>query len=67
MYTIKTENWIYEVVNCQRKDYLYDVYVHKTSKVTRAYAGESLYSVGVKEPIMNLDRSDVSILDYTIL
>ena len=33
MYKIETENFIYEVVNWQRKDFLYNVYVHKTSKL----------------------------------
>ena len=37
MYKIETENFIYEVVNWQRKDFLYNVYVQKTSKLSRKY------------------------------
>jgi hypothetical protein len=66
MYTIETENFIYEVVNWVRSDYKYNVYIHKTSKLSNTYLGESLYSNGVLEPIMDLKRLDVTILDYSI-
>lgn len=66
MYTIETENWIYEVVNWQRKDYLYNVYVHKTSKLSNTYVGEAVYTIGVKEPIEDLDRKSVVILNYEL-
>ena len=66
MYKIETENFIYEVVNWQRKDYLYNVYIHKTSKLSGTYMGENTYSVGVEEPIMNLERLDVTIQTYQI-
>ncbi len=66
MYKIETENFIYEVVNWQRRDCLYNVYVQKTSKLSDTYIGESSYSIGVKEPIMNLERLDVTILTYEI-
>lgn len=66
MYKIETENHIYEVVNWQRKDRLYNVYVHKTSKLSGTYLGESSYSIGVKEPIENLERNDVTVLTYQI-
>ena len=65
-YTIETENHIYEVVNWQRKDYLYNVYIQKTSKLSNTYLGESSYSIGVKEPILDLERLDVTVLDYSI-
>jgi hypothetical protein len=64
MYKIETENFIYEVVNWQRRDCLYNVYVQKTSKLSDTYIGEATYSIGVKEPIMNLERLDVTILTY---
>lgn len=66
MYKIETSNWIYEVVNWQRKDFLYNVYVQKTSKLSGTYVGEATYSIGVKEPVLNLERLDVSILDYSV-
>jgi hypothetical protein len=66
MYNIETENFLYEVFNCQRKDYLYNVYVYKTSKLSDTYLGKSTYSIGVKEPIMNLERLDVTVLTYQI-
>lgn len=66
MYKIETENFIYEVVNWQRKDLLYNVYVHKTSKLSGTYIGEANYCIGVKEPIENLERLDVTILTYKI-
>ena len=66
MYKIETENHIYEVVNWQRKDFLYNVYVQKTSKLSGTYIGESIYCIGVKEPIKDLERNDVTILTYQI-
>ena len=66
MYTIETENFIYEIVNWLRSDYKYNVYIHKTSKLSGTYLGENTYTIGVVEPIMNLQRLDVTILDYSI-
>ncbi len=66
MYIIETEAHIYEVVNWQRKDFLYNIYVHKTSKLSNTYLGEAEYRTGVEEPIYSLERKDVTILTYSI-
>ena len=66
MYKIETENFIYEVVNWQRKDFFFFLYVKKTSKLSGTYIGESTYCIGVKEPIKDLERNDVTILTYQI-
>ena len=66
MYKIETDNFIYEVVNWQRRDFLYNVYIHKTSKLSDTYMGESSYCIGVIDPIMNLEKLDVTILTYQI-
>ena len=66
MYKIETDNFIYEVNNWQRKDFLYNVYVQKTSKLSGTYIGEATYCIGVKEPIDNLERLDVTVLSYSI-
>lgn len=66
MYIIETENFIYEVNNWQRKDMLYNVYVQKTSKLSGTYIGEALHTLGCENPINNLERLDVTILDYFI-
>ena len=66
IYTIETDNFLYEVNNWQRKDMLYNVYVQKTSKLSGTYCGEASYSIGVKDPIENLERLDVTILTYSI-
>lgn len=66
VYKIETENFIYEINNWLRKDYKYNVYVQKTSKLSGTYMGESSYSIGVEIPILNLERLDVTILTYEI-
>lgn len=63
---IETDNWVYEVVNWQRKDYLYNVYVYKTSKLSGTYVGEALYRMASQEPIYNLNKLDVTVLHYSI-
>jgi len=66
MYSIETENFIYEVVNWLRSDYKYNVYIHKTSKLSSTYMGECSYRIGITEPIMDLERLDVTIQSYEI-
>ena len=62
---LETINHTYKVINWQRKDGLYNVYVEKTSNNSGAYIGEATVSIGVKEK-MTLSIEDVINLRYEI-
>lgn len=62
---LETLNNVYEVVNYERTDGKYNVYVQKTSKLTGVYKGEATYSLGCST-MTTLELADVVDLSYEI-
>lgn len=61
---IVSESNIYEVINFQRKDGLYNVYVQKTTKLG-TYKGEATLQMGSKNKLYPV-KKDVINLRYEI-
>lgn len=66
MKRLESDNWIYEVDKYRRKDGFYNIYIHKTSKLSGAYIGEATLAHRVTDPNITVELKDVVNLKYSM-